>query len=176
MVQEVQTWVWITNETTLETIEAIGTSSFKIVEWRQTKWAKYAIGCEATWTASWSLSENNRDTWTVKSKLSLTSSYGKQDFVISNGWVRFPTPWTYTIAITWRWGGSSLSATVTLNLGGTQIYTKTFSGGAGTDTWSKNIDVGKFDLLEMYTRFYYSWSGSASGWFVSDPVITITQL
>ena len=53
MVQEVQTWVGITNETTLETIEAIGTSSFKIVEGRQTKGGRYASGCVASGNVYW---------------------------------------------------------------------------------------------------------------------------
>lgn len=85
MVQEVQTGVGIVNETTLETIEAIGTSSFKIVEGRQTRGNHYSIGCEATGTATWLLDEDDRDTGEVLCQnLTMTSQYGKQEFTMKN--------------------------------------------------------------------------------------------
>lgn len=178
MVQDVQTWVWITNETTLETIEAIGTSSFKIVEWRQTKWGRYMSGCSGKWDVEWTYqSGGSRESWVLKSQdTTITSSYWKQGFIMSNGGIRVPQQWTYQITLTWGWGGSTNDATIILKWGGKVIYTKKFTS-SGTETVTVYADLGKFETIEIWGEFYYKGSASAASlWFIPVPTLKIQQL
>ena len=105
MVQEVQTWVWITNETTLETIEAIGTSSFKIIEWRQTKGGHYVSGCVADGNVYYKYREgDSRDSGELKSEdTAIIKNTWKSEFSIRNWGIRVPNGGSYAIELTW-WG------------------------------------------------------------------------
>ena len=179
MVQEVQTWVGITNETTLETIEAIGTSSFKIVEGRQTKGGRYASGCVASGNVYWTYkSPWSRDSGVLKSTdTTISSSYGKQDFTISNWGIRVPMHGTYSIDLT-RWGAASgvYDATIFLKISGETIYTKKFTR-AQTETVNLIRDLGKFDTIEIWGQFYYNSSNTTfNAYFSTIPTLTIKQL
>lgn len=164
MVQEVQTWVWVYNETTLETIEAIGTSSFKIVEWRQTKWWHYASEVNVSWTSMWSYVKETgiRQSGMVEStNMSIWSSSWKQEYSLKNLGIRVPSAWTYQCTLYWTWGASSYQPTIYLIRWTTEndivLYTKTFWRN-GSETITINADLGKFDILTVRWKFYYSWS------------------
>lgn len=177
MVQEVQTWVGITNETTLETIEAVGTSSFKIREWRQTT-ARYVNGCKATWNVQWSYSDgDSRDSGQIKSQDTvITEMSGKQEFTMYDGWIRIPVAWTYQITLYRGSWWSTVNGTIFLKAGNRVLYTKTFAA-LGSETVVINADLGKFDTIEIRGEFYYK--GSSSGFyafFSTQPELTIQQL
>lgn len=162
MVQEVQTWVWVYNETTLETIEAIGTSSFKIVEWRQTKGWHYVSSVTASWGASWSYSSSgawNRQSPDIKATLSLSNPVWKYEYAIDDGGVRVPVPWTYEVTITASWGAWTMTVnSKVIKSDWTVIYTATTYW--GSDTKVVKLDLGKFETLYAIFDFYYSWSSS----------------
>lgn len=176
MVQEVQTWVWITNETTLETIEAVGTSSFKIIEGRQTKGGHYVSECEGTGGVTWHYVSPNTTSPEIKSTdLTITTNTWKREFVIRNWGIRVPAQWSYQITITW---GSSWNSngTMILKVGGKEVYRKLlYSATSTTDTFV--VDAGKFDTIEMWGQFEYTGSApSASIVFSPKPTITVKQL
>ena len=177
MVQEVQTWIWITNETTLETIEAIGTSSFKIIEWRQTKWWHYISECNATWDVVWSYYSPASTDWPeIKSSdFHITSQTGQKEFVMRNGWVRVPAQWTYQIDL--RFGAAWTSdATVILKASGRELYRKTLTS-ATTESITTYIDLGKFESIELWGQFLYKGGqSSANVTFWVNPTLKITQL
>lgn len=175
MVQEVQTWVWITNETTLETIEAIGTSSFKIREWRQTTW-HYSSWCTATGQVYFNYqSWGSRDSWEIKSwNTTITSMTWKQEFVMSNGWVRVPVAWTYEITLTW--GCGSYTHEIIIKWWGKTLYSLSKTG-SYSETVTFQADLWKFDTIEIWGHFYYSWSADAASMtFSTQPVLVIKQL
>lgn len=176
MVQEVQTGVWITNETTLETIEAIGTSSFKIIEWRQTKGGHFVSGCSATggvnrnYQSGWS-----RDSGEIKSSnMTISDNFGKSELTLRNNWIRVPNPWTYQITL-WRSGwGATNYATIILKWGGKTIYTKEFTS-SDSETVVVSADLWKFDAIEIWGQFTYNWSASAASLGILA-TLKITQL
>ena len=174
MVQEVQTGIWITNETTLETIEAIGTSSFKIREWRQTT-ARYVSGCISSCSIYWSWDPGNpRDSWELHGNLSISSSSGKQEYLVKNGSIRVPVAWTYQITLTWSWWSSISNATVILKWWWNQLYTKTFNSN-NSETVVLTVDLWKFDLVEVYGDIYCT-SGSSSSMNMQITQLKIQQL
>lgn len=175
MVQEVQTWVWINNETTLETIEAIGTSSFRIVEWRQTKGYHYTSWCTSSWSVSREYhSWDSRDSWMVKWSLSINNSNGKQEFSERNGWIRVPSAWTYQLTINRDGGSSTYSVTIYVMSGGNTIYTKKFNS-YNSETVTLNADLWKFDIIELRWNVYYAWSATVASLGL-DATIDIQQL
>ena len=178
MVQEVQTWVWVYNETTLETIEAIGTSSFKIIEWRQTKWWHYLSQCVATGNVyfdySWPVPI---DSWEIKSTdTAISSMSGKSEYAMSNWWVRVPQAWTYKIDVAWGWGSNTLEATLIIKAEGKIVYQKTQRPYWDvTDTFY--VDMWKFGTIEIRGDFnYWGTASSISVYFWSIPTLTIQQL
>lgn len=178
MVQEVQTWVGITNETTLETIEAIGTSSFKIKEWRQTT-GHYVSGCEADWNIEWTYTSwGSRDSWEIQStNMAINEIYWKQDFVIRDYWVRVPTSWTYQIWINWGWWWSTYKATLIVKAAGDVVYQQETPFTPTTYSTSVRVDLWKFDTIEIRWQFYYQWSASSAILaFSTKPTLTIQQL
>lgn len=178
MVQEVQTWVGITNETTLETIEAIGTSSFKIIEGRQTKGEHYVSGCIADGNVKYTYHEGEeRDSGEVMSTdTAILESLGKREFSIRNWGIRVPAAGTYSIQLTWGGGASTSNATIILKGGWKTLYTKTFTS-SNSETVNLTADLGKFDLIEIRGQFYYKGSASvASMTFSTKPTLTIQQL
>ena len=178
MVQEVQTGIWITNETTLETIEAIGTSSFKIREWRQTVGGHYVSRCIASWNVyrewhTW----DNRDSGVLTSPdIAITEDYWTSGFSIRDGGVRVPVAWSYQIDIYWNGGAGTLDATFILKWGGKVLYSKSSWWTNYTDNTTIMVELWKFDLIEICWEFYYTDSSSLSAFFWGKPTLTITQL
>lgn len=176
MVQEVQTGIWIANETTLETIEAVGTSSFKIVEWRQTKWGHYVSKCSGNGNVTWHYVSPNTTSPEIESTdLTITSNVGKAEFVMRNGGIRLPAQWTYQITIS-RGAAGNANGTMILKVWGKEVYrTLLYHANSTTDTII--ADAGKFDTIEMWGQFEYVGSASsASIIFSPQPQITIQQL
>lgn len=176
MVQEVQTWIGITNETTLETIEAIGTSSFKIKEWRQTT-ARYLSEC--SWRADVDRtysSGGSRDSGLIKWVVTLNDSVWKAEFMQVNGGIRIPTAWTYQLTFNWQAGGTNFDSTLYLrnwpNPTDKVIYTFAAIWTYKSIDDSFIVDLGKFDIITAWATFYYN--GSASGAWLADRLTTIT--
>lgn len=167
MVQEVQTWVWITNETTLETIEAIGTSSFKIVEWRQTKGGHYVGGCKSSCSIYYNYQQawGNRDSGLLKWNVNLTESVWKAEFIKVNGGIRVPVAWSYEISYKCEVGSSVNEWGIYIkrwtDASSPNIFSLVTTSGSKTKEWSFIIDLGKFEILTVWTDFHYS--GSAGG-------------
>ena len=161
MVQEVQTSVERPVETTLETIEAIGTSSIKIIEGRQTRGWHYASKCTASWKVSWYYSnQGERQSEEVESQdMVISDNIGKQDYEIRELWVRVPQAWTYQITLTWSGWSSTSNATMILKCGWNVVYTQEHTS-SQTETVVLVVDMGKFDLVEAWGSFYYKGSSS----------------
>lgn len=177
MVQEVQTWVGITNETTLETIEAIGTSSFKIIEGRQTKGGHYVSSCKASGRVTWSYSQSIgiRDSGEVKSTdLAITESTGKAELILKDWGIRVPNSGSYEIVLDRSWGASTTYATVILKWGGKVLYTKQFTS-SDSEVVTVVADLWKFELIELWGEFYYNGSATSASLLLSAD-LTITQL
>lgn len=179
MVQEVQTSVIQPIETTLDTIQAIGTSSFKIVEWRQTKgwhyvgWAKTTWG-RYTYTASTSVTSP-----VTQIPVTLDSSYWKYDYSIVSGWLRVPVAWTYELEFSRYWGSSLNSSTIFIKNWTTEnsqtLYTNTF-GNSWSEVKTMVVDLGKFDTITAWGQVWiYGGFWSVQGAVTLD-YIKITQL
>lgn len=175
MVQETQTGIGITQLTTLETIEAIGTSSFKIREWRQTT-DRFTRGCAATGNVSGYLP----NAWTTpeikSSNLTITEQMGKQWFSIKNGGICVPMAGSYQLMLHRWWWTGSIASTIIIKSWGNVVYTKTFSWAAKQETVMIPVDLGKFETIEL--RWQFTWSGSwaITMTFSTTPELTLQQL
>ena len=176
MVQEVQTWVWIYNESTLETIEAIGTSSFKIVEWRQTKWWHYTSNVEAKGTVTWIYHDGDSRTSGLvqSSNMTINSQNGRTPYIISEKWLRISIAWTYHITLSRNGWASSQKPTIYVKVWGETLYTK-YSNGYINETVEWDSDFGKFDKIEIWGEFEYT-GGSTTAQCQIDYILTIQQL
>jgi len=178
MVQEVQTWVGIYNETTLETIEAIGTSSFKIKEWRQTT-PRYLWEVTGSGTVNRHYVSPNVDSGMIMGTMTISDMVGKAEYSISNGWIRVPFAGTYRI--TYRGTVGSAVADTTLYLkAGTEsnsptLWTKTYNTWGVNESGSVIVDLGKFDIVTLRVHWYYT-STYASGDLSNTLNVTIQQL
>ena len=176
MVQKVQTWVWITNETTLETIEAIGTSSFKIREWRQTT-ARYVNKCEwngkVTWY--WQTWDERQSEEVISTDTAIDSQNWNQEFIIDSGWIRVPVAWTYQITFTWSWWSSTSNATFILKWWDKELYSNEHTS-SQTETVTVVANLWKFDLIELRWSFYYTGSSSSATMNIQVSSIIIQQL
>jgi hypothetical protein len=163
MVQEVQTSTTPIVENTLETIEAIGTSSRKIIENRQTRWGHYASKCSASWTVKWYYDNQwGRQSEEIESdNLTISESTGKQSFELRDLWIRVPQAWTYQITLTWSWWSSTANNTMILRCWWNVVYTKEHTS-SQTETVILLVDMWKFDLVEAWSSFYYKGSASAA--------------
>jgi hypothetical protein len=177
MPQEVQTGIWITQETTLETIEAVGTSSFKIREWRQTT-PRYLSWCKASGDVTWHRSSGESKQWpdTKSTDTAITDNFWKQEYKMIDWWVAVPVAWTYEITL-FRWGGSSIDdATMILKAAWKTLYTKTFTS-YNKETVTLIADLGKFETIEIRGNFNYKGSSISATLSFSDvPTLTIQQL
>ena len=179
MVQEVQTSVNQPKETTLETIEAIGTSSFKIVEWRQTKGWHYVSWAKTTWWYYQYWASTSSTSPISKIAITLDSDFWKYDYSTVNGWLRVPVAWTYEIEFSWYWWSSLNSSTIFIKNWTAQdspnLYTNTFWN-ASSEVKTITVDLGKFDIITAWGQvwIYGGW------WYVNGRVtvdyIKITQL
>lgn len=180
MVQEVQTSVAIPQENTLETIEAIGTSSFKIVEWRQTRGWHYSSSAVVSGSASWTYFSSSWERQSPKEKASmwLSSATWKASYLVRVWSVRVPTAWTYQLTLYRYWWSSRNSTTIYMvkweNSWDTQLYTKTFSANS-SETVNLEFDLGKFEVITFRFTFYYSWDSSQAT-LQSNYRLTLKQL
>lgn len=176
MVQEVQTWIGIYNESTLETIEAIWTSSFKIVEWRQTTWWHYTSNVKAQWSVTWMYySWDSRDSGLIQStNMIINSQSGKTTFSISDNWLRVPIAWSYRITLYRDWGSSTQTAKIYVKSWGKTLYTKSSSGYI-SETVEINSNLWKFDNIEIWWEFQYYGSSTAAQCSINYN-LTIQQL
>lgn len=166
-IQQVQTPIDTTQETTLETIEAIWTSSRKIIIWRQTRqkiygesWATLTFTAPTrTYQPEWFYPDLEW-TWTV-SDVVWELSYNQQW-----NWMRLPLQSSYSLTITpakwrstWYW---PVVTTTRVRLAGKTIYTYNSSS---TADYSETITVTawKFSVLtiELDMELPTTWS---TGW------------
>jgi hypothetical protein len=176
--QEVQTWIEIYDESTLDTIEAVGTSSRKIIEWRQTRWWHYVSRCEAAGRVKWDYDEwvTDRNSYYVKSdEFAITSQTGNVEFIMQNGNIRLPQAWTYQCTLSWAWWWYDFDDTVYISVWGKVVYTNTFSGSHQSETVTFIFNAWKFAELELGWEFYFSWTFSFIELSIS-PTMTIQQL
>lgn len=175
--QEVQTWVWVYELTTIETIEAVGTSSPKIIEGRQTKGWHYVSECNADWQvhSSWTTWEDRQRPKEQSTDFEVTSTTGKSEFITVNNWIRLPAAWSYEATLYWGWRW----ATIFIQDWDEILYTKEFewNDGLKSETVTFTFDAWKFDIITLWGQFYY-WgsSSSASLAFQYPPELTIRQL
>lgn len=151
--QEVQTAVEITPENTLETIEAIWTSSRKIIIWRQTRQKIYGeSGATLTFVApakyyqpAW-FYPNLEWTWTVSDEVWELSYSQNWD------WMRLPLQSSYSLTITpakwhssWYW---PIITTTRVKIAGETVYSYDSSSSAD---YSETITVTawKFSVLTI---------------------------
>lgn len=168
MVQEVQTSVNQPIETTLETIQAVGTSSVKIVEGRQTTWGRFAYWCKASWNKSMYAPDTQQITLTI------SSSYWNTEFLKVDGGIRIPLAWAYEIVAECRWGniGWWVNFTHYIKSWDTDLFNVVTSNNNDTITSSKTVNLGKFDIVKVISKCgWTAWNGA-----VSYDTITITKL
>lgn len=179
MPQEVQTSVWLQTETTLETIQAIGTSSVKIREGRQTT-GRYIWGCVASGSCGWYYHEweTERDSEEILStNIAVDSYFWKAEYAIRDYGVRVPCVWTYEITLH-RWGwATDKKSTIIIKSWGKVLYTNSFSGTWQSETVTFYADLWRFSTIEIRWQFrYYGSNSGAAVWFVGTPTLTIKQL
>lgn len=182
MVQQVQQWVINTPETTLETIEAVGTSSKKLIEWRQTTGEHFVWWCTGSWSLSWWYDYHtwNRYSWTKQmTNLSIGTTRWPRTFSKVDYGIRVPKWWTYKLDMVWRWWGYSLQATIYVKKGTSfsdeTIYTASSYENTNI-TVSKILTLGKFEIITVRWEFYYWWSSDYASAAINVSSLTLTEL
>ena len=175
--QEVQTWVWVYELTTIETIEAVGTSSPKIIEGRQTKWWHYISECTATWQVKfyWKTWDPRQTSKEQSTDFEVISTTGKMEFVTVNNWIRLPAAWSYEATLYWGWRW----AAIFIQNWDEILYTKEFewNGWVQSETVTFTFNAWKFATITLWGEFYYGWSADyASLQFNYAPELTLRQL
>ena len=174
MVQEVQTSVWYTNQTTLETIEAVGTSSRKIIEGRQTIGWRGISTWEATWNVYWEYKwDGQRSSDYIESEdLEVASSSWPIEFVMRWNAVRLPVAWGYECELTWWVWSTQRTETIYVTVWSKVVYT-----GSRDSTWQETVkfkfNAGKFDELKIGWEFYWAGSSSSSTRLSFNPAPTL---
>lgn len=176
MVQQVQQWVINTPETTLETIEAVGTSSKKLIDWRQTTWEHFVWWCTASWSVHWwyNYHTGNRRSWTLQGNLWISTTRWPRTFSIVDKGIRVPKWWTYRLDLTWSWWGN-FSTTIYIKKG-TSFSDETIYTATSAATISKTLTLGKFDTITLRWEFYYYWSSDYASWVINVSSLTLTEL
>ena len=170
MVQEVQTGIWITNETTLETIQAIGTSSVKIREWRQTTWHFTSL-CEASWS-QWAATKPDGSMGDkVQATLTIDSEYWPIDYDIVDWWIRIPEAWWYEIKLAWKWWGYA-TAYHYIRAWWEEYLMMTTNNSVDIIESSKILNLWKYEIVTLWA------AAEAPGewWATITDTITITKL
>lgn len=179
MVQEVQSSVLSTNESTLETIEAVGTSSRKIIEWRQTIWGHKISTCAATGNVSWEyIWDWNRDSGYLESNdLEITSSTWPIEFVMKWNAIRLPVSWSYECELTWWIWATQRTGTIYIKVWSNTVYTNMINS-VTQETVKFKFNAWKFDSLILWWEFYWWGSTSALAWisFTPKPTLNIELL
>lgn len=176
MVQQVQQWVINTQETTLETIEAVGTSSKKLIEWRQTTWEHFIGYCSSSWSWNWWYDYNTweRSSWLRQITLNIGTVNSKYIYSPKEKGIRVPKWWTYKLDLTWYWWASTMQNTLYIKNWTEQssptIYTYTSTSWT-TRNYSTTVNLWKFDIITARWSYYYSWDSQ-----YATLVITITNL
>ena len=156
MVQEIQAdlnWFVTPNR-----IEGIWISERKIKEHYQVT-PKVWFECEASWDVMMYAWNSDRDFPNTKWTLTLTQSW-LTEFSLVDGWIRIPIAWWYLAELTIGWWSSNFQTTVTLKTANTTILTWSFNN--GTQTVSTILNFWKFDVLEFWVAWYYSWSSTGA--------------
>lgn len=174
MLQEVQTSIANTTESTLETIEAVGTSSRKIIEWRQTIWWHSVSSCIATGNVFWRYNWDwNRESWYIESEdLEITSNYWPIDFVNIWSAIRLPMAWSYECELTWWIWSTQRTETIYIKVWGKTVYTETLNT-VTQKTVKFKFNAGKFDKLILWWEFYWSGGETSSAWLYFNPTPTL---
>lgn len=170
MVQEVQTAVTFQNETTLETIEAVGTSSRKIIEWRQTIWWHNISRCEAWGNVGYryiSGTTPKQSDYIESTDLAITSSVGDYEFSMVGNGIRLPVKWWYQFDVSRGLSTIPRTANFYLYVGDVLAYTDIITNN-GTKTTTFQINAWKFDLVTIWADFNY-WGSSGTAWITLNP-------
>lgn len=162
MIQDTQTNIAHPVNDTLETIDAIWTSSRKVIIWRQTReiirgesWAKLSFETEHINVPAWWGTYLDMDgTWTVYDEV------GDVGYKAVDKWIRIPLQWNYSLGITtakgWGW---YLTATTTITVDWDEVYTYSTSSAADhTDTL--NLTIGKFSIVKAHIDLSVNTSAS----------------
>lgn len=178
MIQEVQTPVNPVNETTLETIEAIGTSSRKIIEWRQTRWWHSISICEATGNVEWRYESGvswNPSDYIESENLTISNITWNIEFSMSGSAIRLPVQWGYVCDIEWGLNTIPREANFYVKVWNTVIYTD-YLDTVWTKTATVNFNAWKFDKLTIWADFLYKGSSSTAGIILSPAPTLRLQL
>lgn len=171
-IQEVQTSITTTPENTLETIEAIWTSSRKIIIWRQTR-ERISLAWESWATLSYYVPDTPIDWYTeTEWEGTITNVVWELIYSKSGEWVRLPLEWSYQLTINcFRWSqnpSGTITATTRVLADRKQVYSYDNSANsAHQDTI--NITVGKFTVIEM--DLIYNSTYSATRWNVAQTIV-----
>jgi len=178
MVQQVQTDVNITPENTLETIEAIWTSSRKIIIGRQTReriywesWATLSFASNTISATSWDYYDNLDGTAT------LTDVVWDLAYTLWGNWVRIPLQWNYQLTIntahwstTWAW---VTTTTTRVRVDWVTVYT--YDNPVNQDHIDTiNMTIGKFSVVSMEQDGTTTKTNSYVWWQTST--VTIQKL
>ena len=170
MVQEVQTPVETTPINTLETIEAIWTSSRKIIIWRQTRDRLY---WESGVTLSYYVPTVTVDWYTeTEWEATLLDEVWELSYNKNWEWVRIPIEWTYQLTIDcFRWSqnpSGTIIATTRVLADNKQIYS--YDNSANSDHQDViTVTLGKFTTIRM--DLIYDSDYSATRWNVTKTVV-----
>lgn len=169
MVQQVQTAITTTPENTLETIEAIWTSSRKIIIGRQTReriyedsWVTLTFTVPFHWYSEGDVVYDIPWTW------ALSDETGEWDYMLVDEGVRIPVQGYYSLTITTFHGSSLWVTTKTwVDVNDREVYTK--SNSTNNDiTETITLTLGKFSRINV--RVGISTSINTNRWW-STPVV-----
>lgn len=150
MIQKVQTDVTTTPENTLETIEAIWTSSRKIIIWRQTRERIYGESGATLNFTSISIQAHSGDIFeNMDGTATVTDVVWDLAYTLWGNWVRIPLQWNYQLTITTaKWSSVWRIMTTRVKVDWVTVYTYTSSSNTDhTDTI--NMTIGKFSVVSM---------------------------
>ena len=174
--QEVQSSINSKPETMLQTIEAVGTSSRKIIYWRQTT-TRFASWCTVDGEIGWYYTQDwSRVSPMLNASLTQTSLMWGMEYRIVDKKVRVPIDWTYSVRIDMTWGSDRTYERFYVYAWNTQIFYYKFDDLAQeTISQTVSVNLGKFDTISARWYFQYTWNSAAAQLYMR-PTITITQL
>ena len=150
MVQQVQKAIEITPENTLETIEAIWTSSRKIIIWRQTRQKLYGQSW-VTYNQEIPYQSYPIGTYEdMSGTVTLSDKVWDLDYLLVWDAVKIPLQWNYSVTITpeWRWGANYWKATTKLWINW-QVAWQTTRVDNDLTPATLYLVLWKFDLLKL---------------------------
>lgn len=170
MLQEVQTATTNRTESTLETIEAVGTSSRKIIEWRQTIGWHSISKCVASGNVGWQYKWdwNRNSDYLESSNLAVSSSTWPIEFTTKSHAIRLPVQWSYECEMTWWISSSQRTGTIYVKVWSETVYTNTINS-VTTKTAKFKFNAGKFANLTLWAEFYWSGNTTSVAWLEFNP-------